>query len=351
MRPEPHDLHQILRSALRAPSADNCHRLRWRIDADAVGLWATDTESWAEHPHLRFLALLAMGAVIENMMLRSAQLGWELSAGLCPDAERPDLIATFEWQPARSDIDPLADFIEQRVTNRRFYGRSALPAQALSAMRDAAAAVPGAELIWLGENPRRAVALSAIRQAETQRFRQRALHGELFGAIRFDLGWVQSAARGLPPAALEIEPFVRSGFALLRHWPFMRLAQAAGAHHLLGLRAAYLPCALAPHLGLIVQRQVRGDADMLQSGRALQRTWLAATRSGWAFQPMAAATTLARQSAGHGWVDPHVQQRLRAVLSALTGDPAMQPTMLFRVGRAAAPSVRTGRQSLSHHLE
>ena len=45
---------------------------------------------------------------------------------------------------------------------------------------------------------------------------------------------------------------MRVPFALLRRWPLMRASTWLGAHLALGLRAGYLPCALAPHAGLLV---------------------------------------------------------------------------------------------------
>lgn len=350
MRPHTEPLRRILAAGLLAPSAENRHELRFQVLDDAVRLIATDVASWDEQPHRQMLALLSFGAVVENMSLRSAELGHAMSVAWLPAPDRPELVADLRWAPSAAAHDPLCQAIERRHTNRRFYRRAALPAETLARLSAAADAVPGTRLLWLDDPTRRALALQAIRVAETERFRRRALHAELFGAVRFERGWHAGVDEGLPPAALEIEPPMRLPFALLRHWPVMRAASWVGGHVALGWRAGHLPCARAPHIGLIQASGPRADLESLQAGRAFQRVWLAATAEQLALQPMAAATVLMRQTPGDGWVGAGAKARLEGLLAALCADHDAQPYLLFRLGRAEPPSAVTGRRPLAHHL-
>lgn len=351
MRPPIELLRQILAAGILAPSAENVHYLRFQVLDDGVRLIATDHASWAEHPHRRMLALMAYGAVIENMALRSAALGFSLATTLRQNAGEPQVFADLQWTATVAPPDPLNAEIESRHTNRRFYRRAAVPDQALHLMVAAASEVSGAKLLWLNDAARRRPALKAIRIAETERFRQRALHAELFGAVRFELGWNDSCDEWLPPAVLQVEPPMRIPFALLRHWGVMRIANGLGVHHALGLRAGYLPCALAPHIGLIVASGDAGDAANFQAGRAFQRTWLAAASLGLALQPMAAATALVRQAPGNGWVSAGVKTELQRLLSAVCAAQPAVPYMLFRLGRSTAPSSVTGRRPVTDYIE
>lgn len=350
MRPPTQLLRQILAAGIRAPSAENVHYLRFQVLDDSVRLIATDHASWAEHPHRRMLALMAYGAVIENMALRSTALGFALATTLPQNAGEPQVFADLQWTATAAPPDPLHAEIESRHTNRRFYRRAAVPDQALHLMVAAASEVSGARLLWLNDAARRGPALKAIRIAETERFRQRALHAELFRAVRFELGWNDSCDEWLPPAALQVEPPMRVPFALLRHWRVMRIVNGLGVHHALGLRAGYLPCALAPHIGLIVASGDAGDAANFQAGRAFQRVWLAAASAGLALQPMAAATALVRQAPGNGWVSAGVKTELQRLLSAVCAAQSAVPYMLFRLGRSTAPSAVTGRRTVSDYI-
>lgn len=350
MRPDDETLRQLLASGILAPSAENRHYLRFEVCSDGVDLIATDQASWAAQSHRRLLALLSYGAVIENLALRSVQLGHSMTATLLTDPSRPDRMASLTWTATTALPDPLCHAISVRHTNRRFYRRHLLAAKTLVRLSAAAQSVPGADVLWLDDVPARSLALQAIRLAETERFRQRALHDELFGAVRFDLGWHASADEWLPPGALEIELPMRLPFAWLRHWSIMRIANRFGLHAALGLRAGYLPCALAPHIGLIVADPQGTDCAALQAGRAFQRLWLAATALGLSLQPMAAATALACQTAGEGWVSASVRSRLRHLLDDLSRGHDAQPFMLFRLGQAKEPTVVTGRMPLHHYM-
>ena len=341
--PQQAPLLEILRSGIQAPSAENKHHLRFEIASDCVRLVSTDVPTWAEQPHRRMLALIAYGAVVENMTLQSAQLGWAQATRWLPDPARPELIAACRWTAQAPVADPLATAIPQRHTNRRFYRRTPVAATARQHMSDAAAAVPGAKLSWLDEPRARAAALQAMRIAETERFRRPALHHELFSAVAFDVGWQRSTTEGLPPGALEVEPPMRAAFAALRRWPLMRTLGWIGVHRMLGMRAAYLPARLSAALALLSCDLDDDTLAALHAGRALERAWLAATDDRLACQPMAAATVLARQRAGDGWVSEEAQQAIRERLAELTGGRARTAFMLLRVGHAAAPSVVTGR--------
>jgi len=348
-RPPEEPLRAILQSGIQAPSAENRHYLRFELAPDRVGLVSTDTPTWGPLPHRRVLALVSYGAVVENMALRAAALGHAQATHWFPDPTRADLVAELRWSPAPPKPDPLATAIAHRHTNRRFFRRKPVEAAALQHLSAAASAVNGAQVRWLDGSQRR-LGLQAMRIAETERFRREALHHELFSAVRFDVGWKRTTEEGLPPGALEVEPPMRAAFAALRRWPLMRRLGRLGGHHALGMRAAYLPCALAPQLALLLCDADNDGLAAVGAGRALERTWLAATAEGLAFQPMAAATALSHQRAGSGWVGEPAQREIHRLLDQLTGGRAGSAYMFFRIGHAAAPSVATERPSLDHFL-
>jgi hypothetical protein len=348
--PETQALRRILEAGIRAPSAENRHFLRFEPVLDGMRIVSTDTPTWDRQPHRRMLALVSLGAVVENMSLVSSASGHALAVRWFPDPARSEWMAELRWSPQAARAELLADAIPDRHTNRRFYRRDPVDAATLQELAAATAVVPGAGLLWLDDPARRGWALKALRLAETERFRRESLHHELFSAVRFELGWRQSAPEGLPPGALEVEPPMRPLFAALRRWPLMNVLSRLGMHRTLGLRAADLPCRLAPHLGLIMCDAPREPMRALGAGRALQRAWLAATRHGLAFQPMAAATVLARQRPGDGWVAPPVREELLRLLQHVTGGRSDAAFMFFRLGHAKPPTVVTERLPLDHYL-
>lgn len=351
MRPDHASLREILTAGIQAPSAENRHYFRYIVAADRVRLVATDQAAWAALPHRRALTHMAFGAVIENIALKSLESGHLVEVDLRADSEAPELIATLRWSSAATSApDPLSRSISTRHTNRRLYRRDKVDTATLHQLREAALKIEGVDLRWLDEPALRNPALKAARLAETERFRRAALHAELFGAVRFDVGWHRTVDEWLPPAALEVEPPARSVFAMLRNWRVMRVANVFGAHQALGVRAGLLPCATAPHLGLVLAAATADRTSDIDAGRGFQRLWLAADKAGLALQPMAASTALAIQTPGNGWVAADTQARLQALLQAMRGDSRGVPRMLFRLGHADAPSEVASRKSLDFYL-
>jgi hypothetical protein len=346
----------IIDAALRAPWADNrpAMRLHWRTDEGALEWHTTELDVWRALPHRRWLALLAFGAALENARLRAATQGRVLQhdiadAAAWPCVARSRLVAACE---AGADDAALAAAIEARCTNRRFYRREPLDAATRRSIEEAA----DGSLQWVDAAAARRIALRMLRIAEAERFSQWRLHNELFGSIRFDLGWQKSAAHGLPPAALEIEPPMRAPFAALRDPRLARAAAALGVPRVLAWRAAGLPCALAPHLALLATpRTASGDdATALAAGRALQRAWLAAAQADVAVQPFAACGALLRQVPGDGWVRSGTQRALQQGADALWPELALDAPrdlqIFLRIGKSAPPSLRTSREDVSRVL-
>ncbi len=350
-------LRHILSAGLLAPSAENRHELRFVVGPGQVGLVPTERAAWAAAPHRGLLTRLSFGAVVENIALRSAQLGLALEPELHLDAAAgPLVVLRWSERPAVAGAPDalaheLANALEQRHTNRRFYARAPVDAATLATLTRAAADVSGGGVHWLDAADERRRGLRAIRLAETERFRRRALHAELFGAVRFEAGWQRTLPEWLAPATLEVEPPSRPMFSAMRHWGVMRAATFAGAHLMLGLRAGYLPCALAPHLGLIVAHGADEASAAFTAGRSFQRLWLAAAAAGLALQPMAAATALARQHAGGDWVSAPTQRELQRLLASLVPGGGATPQLLFRLGRARAPSAVAGRRPIDDYLD
>ncbi len=208
----------------------------------------------------------------------------------------------------------------------------------LAAFRELLRGIDGVTLSFFDSGSPRTQLLRLARIAEAERFNTKALHEDLFSSVRFDVGWHASAEEGLPPGALGVEPGMRWAFAQLRHWPVMNTLRHFGIHHVLGVRAAALPCRFAPHRGVLTTRLPieRGAAAV---GVALQRIWLTAESLGLAFQPLAGSALLALP----GYRDVPVQTgaRLRQGWRELTDET---PLMVFRMGHAKPPAIRTRRR-------
>ena len=340
-------LKDILQAAIQAPSADNHHRLQLQPTQDGVRLWSQAGRLASLTGYKRTLDLISLGAVIENIVLRASAHQLVATVTLFP-AGQPDLVADIQLQPTSTPVDPLHTAIPLRHTNRRFFKGPPADAATLRHIDEVARHIPGCTLEWLDDAEQRSRALKLIRLAEGERFRNPILHAELFEGVRFDIGWQQSCEEALPPGALEIEKPLRIFFKLMRHWSVMRVLNWTGAYRQLAWRAGDLPCRLSPHLGVISAPSL-ADKDQIQAGRAFQRAWLAVAQHGLTMQPMPASVLYAQEAAVGQGIPRPLQARLSQGWAEL--QPAQTPLMVFRMGRAQAPSLVSGRQPLEHYLK
>ncbi len=347
-RPTSAEVVRLLEAAVKAPSADNQHHFRFVVRDDGVDMRADEFFIDCDEPHRRLLTLLAFGAAAENLRLALTQQGYAFEPRWFPDDGDRACLLRIRWSQLRAGAtaDPLAKRIASRHTNRRLFRRTRPSAEALLAVA-AAADIDDVTLHWFDGPPRRQGVLRLMRFAESTRFASPSLHAELFESVDFTAGWRGTTAEHLAPATLEVEPLMRPAFAMLRHPKVMRLARLGGAHHLLGLRAGYLPAATAPHLGALSSTLPADDAA-LAVGRAFQRLWLAADAEGLALQPMVASAILAWQRPGDDPARIKLHGHLRQGWQGLVGTTL--PLIVFRLGLARAPTAIAGRKPVEQYV-
>lgn len=268
---DPAEFLSLVEAAALAPSADNRREVQLEHAGRRVRLWGDQT--WRSAPeHRRIMSLVAIGAAVENVKLRAGRLGFETKVCWFPDSGNPGLVAEIDVDRLpQTRVDPIEVAIERRRTNRRVRFRGPPLSQGeLGALSAEATGIDGIQLHWFDSPETRKQILRLVRLAETERFRSRELHEELFSAVRFDIGWTASSDDGLPPGSLEVEAWMRPMFRGLRHWRVLRLLRTVGMHHALGLRAGLpavpigTPCGRADD----VSRPRVGCADCRRGFRA-----------------------------------------------------------------------------------
>jgi hypothetical protein len=339
-------LLQIAAAAILAPSAENKHTFVIDIGTDTISLLATPEFRGAPY-HRRVLQLMAIGAALENIRVAALALSCSSERALFPNGIDAAEIAIVRLiGTAREGERELAACIPDRHTNRRpIFGGQTLSIEERERLHREIGDIDGVDLTWLNAPEARARTLRLMWLAESERFFEESLHAELFSNIRFDLGWENASDEGLAPGSLEIESFARPVFRSLRSWAVMKPLRSLGIHRALGFRAAYLPCRLAPDLAVLTT-----DLDALSGaplvGQALERLWLHATSKGLAMQPFAAPALLALDgyTAVRNSVRLKLQSGWRELLSRGT------PLIVFRLGRAAAPTIVNTRRTLEGYL-
>ncbi|MEU4236774.1 nitroreductase family protein [Actinoplanes sp. NPDC026619] len=257
VRPARKVLADCVRAATAAPSLHNSQPWRFRIDGPAIDVFAEPGRRLQVIDPLGREQLMSVGAAVFTLRLAIRQAGYRTESALFPEPGVPDLVArVVVSHPAAANpaVEALYAAIPHRHTNRWPFAQTAVPADALEHLADAARR-EGATLAVAGPTARNAI-LGLAQEAERRLHELPGYRAELArwtgDAVRYDGVPAQVAG---PWDALESMPVRDFGATLPR-----RTASFEPYPTLL---------TLATH----------GDrpADWVRAGQALQRALLTAT--------------------------------------------------------------------------
>lgn len=327
-------LAHLLDAAGRAPSAHNTQPwvLRWRGDALEVRVHPGRTLPAADPTGVD--ALHALGAMLENIVLTLAQLGYAAEYEAADPSEGPPPALVVRWRPVdRPPPDPrLYRMIPIRRTSRLPFAPEPIPAESLDALREVVA-LPCA-LYTLTDSGAITEVRRLVAAATAQQLADEPVARELYRWLRFsprDSRWYRD---GLSAACMGWSRWDAAAARLLLAPRTLRFLARWGLHRLL-CADVDRQAPTAPALCLLAV-EGEGAASRIEAGRCLQRVWLAAAAHGLVTHPLSAAVDVVSTR-------PRVLERF--------GVPAGQCHVnLFRVGRSTA-AVRSPRLPADEILE
>jgi len=348
-RLSPDEVLKLVEAAIQAPSADNMQPWRFRVGEDSLELRLDPGLTGLFFDPAAVASEMGCGALIENVEQVACQLGYSAQVRFFSGAD-DGVVARVTFSAATGNRNgTLSDEVFTRCTDRGLYRkRHTLTDAEKASLSDSMHDFSGHNLAFHDQPEARRQFIHAVYQADTIRFSHPETHRDFHHVLRFGAD-AERSRDGLAQSTLGIEFFFIPVLKLLKPWPLTRLLNRIGLHHLMALRGVWLPMVTAPSLVSIVHS---GPRDNFQSGRAMQRFWLEATRLGLSVQPLGAFPLfLARLQVldGQGFSDREVAklQRLRkgmAQFLPVLGETESQLVMLFRVGHAKKQAGRSLRR-------
>ena len=312
----------ILDAAGCAPSAHNTQpwALSWQGDAVEVRIRPERTLPAGDPAGVD--TLHALGAMLENILLTLAHLGYEAGYEVADPGRIDAPVLVVRWRPAdQPPPDPvLYRMIPIRQTSRLAYAAESIPAETLDAIR----AMVGAPCVLYTLT--KADAITALRSlvtaATVEQLANARVSKELYGWMRFsprDRRWYRD---GLTADCMGWKPWEAAAARLLLAPHVLRWLARWGLHRVLLANVDQL----APPAPVLCLLMVEGDgvAVRVQAGRCLQRIWLAAAAHGLCTHPLSAAMD--------------VDATRRGALELFGASSAQRHVSLFRLGRSAPPA-------------
>lgn len=303
------DVTAIIEAAIFAPSADNSLPFLFEHDGQSTIKFYTDETRSGQATDQGFaLSDIALGAVLENALVKAKSLGYDADVNYLPDVEEnPRYIAEVTFTKTATPIqsDPLAVAITKRCTDRRFPFKGPVSCDVIQRLQEAAQ-FHECELSVYDDKASKKAVVPLIQKAETIRFESQLLHQELFSTVDFKN---PSPTEGMPVSTLAIEAPARPFFKLMSKWKYMNFFNKLGGSKMLGLRSVKVPITFSPLL-VLLRIPSNSRRDVIRGGQALQRVWLQAAADNLAVQPYAAPGVF---SLGHLQIEPPLMPRLKSI--------------------------------------
>ena len=224
---------QLCAAASRAPSPDNNQPWAFRTSEGGVDVFHCRDRALPSDIRDMF-SWTALGAAIENIVLSAS------TTGLASRVEyngRPfaringfEHVATVRFCEG-SPVDPLADWIDRRTTNRKLYSSTPVESEVLTRLSNAATD-PDSKVAWLSQRDELKQLARLIGVADRIRFEHRPFHEEFHEVLRYDDEQARRSGDGLDLKTLETPAIAGLMFRWLRPWKRMALANRFGLSRL-----------------------------------------------------------------------------------------------------------------------
>ncbi len=348
------ELRFVLSHGVLAPSGDNSQPWKFRRKGETLELFV-----YCQHELHFFEAgyrtlYLSAGAVIENIRVAAAFLGYRLAVNYFPAPSDPLCVAAIHFQ--RDTIDLLdrrhSPVLQTRVTNRRFYSLTHRIDQAFfRKMERVTSAQKGFRFLWIRKGePAYGRISRMIGAADQIRYENRKIFEEFVPLVRFTREEIEETRDGLDVRTFEIGPAGAAFFKLISSWDRLRLLNYGGVSLSMNVYAR-LQMLFSQACGLVVAPSTSPE-DYVLGGEISQRLWHEMTLDGLALQPMESLPVFLMNLQLNGGRDFTDQQKqkvkgmMKEFLSLFGIQEKNGMIFLFRLGYAQPPKVRSLRRPL-----
>lgn len=339
------DLNEIVKAAISAPSAGNNQPWKWLSNQNKLFLFHDKKQSVSWSDHKNFLSYISMGTAIENVILRSNELGYAAENTLFPIENNDKLIAVFSFEKtSKQNKTDLHRYIQTRCTNRKRGTPSTIESTILNEIRSESENIKDATLSFITGKTEIENIAKIVSVAERIRLLNPQGHHDFYSK---EIKWGNDGKEileGLDVRTLELSATDEIGIKvasdpkiieLLNNWKAGRAFE----------KLSYKSICTSSAIGLISMPGL-SNKNWINAGRAVQRAWLSATKHQLSFQPISAPLFL------HQLID--LNKNEKSEIEKCHGDliklfPSLKNNeglFMFRLSHAQAPSAISLRKNI-----
>ncbi|HUY62364.1 MAG TPA: hypothetical protein VMV50_01055 [Candidatus Paceibacterota bacterium] len=335
-------LERILAAANQAPSGENCQPWRFVVSGLTVEIHVRPERDQSYYGWGQRASYLACGAALENLVIASSKEGYAANVSYFPDKGDAWHVATVTLRKdASAPRDVLADFIYERISNRKPYATEPLTQAEEDTLHSAAVGSRPGSLKLVKDKEAIAVLGRVGSTNEEVMLANRALHDFFFSHVTWTKEEDDAKKIGFYIKTLELPPPAEKMFKMFNNWSVMRILAKLGFNRIVAKQNGATNASAAAMGAFIIDGTE--PIDFVKVGRAVERTWLAATSLGLSFQPLTGVLFFKLKiAAGESDMFTTAEQRLVMTAygkaSQIFNADGKHIAFMFRIGRADPPT-------------
>ncbi len=345
----------LVRSAMLAPSADNCQCCLFSWNEDDLII-----ESDPERTHFFYdvnqeSTLITTGALVENISIAASELGLEILPDSVQLSDDGQVSIRIKFRIVEGDPDALARFLPLRCINRKPYEKTAVESRLIEQMDRVFSSSDSIGIKWIQDRKTKKIFQEIIYLSDRVLFEEKRLHQGLFKFIH--MGDDPFPRDGMNLGVLELSWLQKKIFPLFSQWKYQKMLNKIMVSRAMAFNSVNL-LRKTPVYGVLTLEK-RTPQGYVEAGRKMERFWILANSLGLAVQPMAGFVFLLNHYYHNkaGYFKPEHQEIIQKINSrfemtiGVHRTKEISPVMFFRIGYAAPQKNRTGRRPLTEVMK
>lgn len=338
-------IEKIITIATQAPSGNNSQPWRFEVEGNTVNIFNIPDKDKILFNYKNRGSLIAHGALLENLVIASAEFGLSAEVKIFPEEKSENLVSRIALTESEGiEKDALYEFIAIRTTNRRNYESQPLGRASEEAIKNFEKTLPKEFGLFLSQKIEDIdFAAKKFSIGDRLIFENKSVHEALFSTVSWTEEAEQKKREGLYVGTKELsdaEVFVFKN--LLSNWTFLKVFGWLGIASKAQKKREVL-YKNSSAIGVILSKDLSRES-FVKGGRVLQRLWLLSAKEGLAFQPLTVGMLYLGQKVLDQRVEEltllqekRVKESYEGILEKLIPKDKY-PIFSFRLGYAKAPT-------------
>lgn len=286
------DIRKILEIATRAPSGDNCQPWKMEVEDRMIKLYNDITKDTSVYNFNQIATHIALGALIENIIIASSKFGYKVDLSLFPKGadNREYLVAVMNLQKGEVEVDLLFDSIEKRNNNRKPYKTEKISEENKKELFKSVTNLSGAEFRMVDDSDLINSIAAAGSNNEKLVLNNEKLHKFLFHNVKWTEKEAKEKGEGMHVRTLEMPRPAEWVFKVCSNWGIMKNLAKIGLPSVIAKQNQQIYMRAGAYGAIVLKSDE--PANIIQVGRAMERVWLMVEKLGLSFNVMAGIVLL-----------------------------------------------------------